>query len=257
MNPLLALAGRPVIGHRGAAASAPENTIESFRLALQLGAEALELDVRAAADGEAVVIHDPELDRTTDQRGPVAGWTVSQLKRADAGYRFATSGGDWSFRGRGVRIPTLREVLRTFPDVPLLVEIKERAVQRDVARAIAESAAHERVVVAGEDYAALAPFRNPPFVAGASRRDIAWLYFGGLVGMAPGRTGCRSYAVPTRFGILPVPTRRFARQAHARGATVHVWTVDQPEEAQALWELGVNGIVTNRPELIRGARGDS
>jgi glycerophosphoryl diester phosphodiesterase len=249
------LAARPVIGHRGAALYAPENTLESFQLALAQGADALEFDVRAAADGEAMVIHDPTLDRTTDLSGPVAGRTRAELSRADAGYRFQPAGGgSWPWRGRGVRIPTLREVLRQLPEVPLLIEIKEVGVQRDVALALLETGAAARAVVAGDDWRALDVFQAPPFTAGASKRDIARLYFGGLVGLAPPALVCRSLAVPERFKGLPVPTGRFVRQAHARGASVHVWTVDDAGTATTLWRRGVNGIVTNAPDRICAAR---
>jgi glycerophosphoryl diester phosphodiesterase len=248
---LLETNARPVIGHRGAAAHAPENTLESFALAVEHGADALEFDVRLAADGVAVVCHDPVLDRTTDRTGPVGALTSAELARVDAGYRFRTDeSGSRPFRGRGVRIPTLREVIATFRDTPFLIEIKEAGVQEAVARELLSSGAVERSVLAGSDWRALRAFRAPPFHLGASQRDIARLYFG----LGTPDPGCRCYAVPDAFHGLPVPTRRFVRRAHARGATVHVWTVDDPALARTLWDRGANGMVTNRPGEIRSAR---
>jgi glycerophosphoryl diester phosphodiesterase len=249
---LLDLTAHPVIGHRGAAAYAPENTMESFRLALRLGADALEFDIRRSADGEAMVFHDPTLDRTTDRTGPVAALTANQLREADAGYRFVDQAGVTSFREKGARIPLLREVVAEFRDVPLLIEIKESVVQEEVARVLRDSGAASRSVVAGSDWAALQAFRGPPFTLGASRRDIARLYF--RVGRPDER--CRCYAVPVSFHGLPVPTRRFVRAAGARRSTVHVWTVDDAQSALALWRNGAHGIVTNRPDVIRAARAD-
>jgi glycerophosphoryl diester phosphodiesterase len=242
---------RPVIGHRGAAAHAPENTIESFALALEQGADALEFDVRRAADGVPVVFHDPVLDRTTDRTGPVGALTSAELARVDAGYRFVDEAtGAASFRGRGVRVATLREVIAAFPSTPFLIEMKEAGVQEAVARDLADSGAVERAVLAGSDWRALLAFRAAPFHLGASQRDIARLYFG----FGAPDSACRCYAVPDAFRGLPIPTRRFVRKAHARAATVHVWTVDDAALARTLWARGVNGVVTNRPGEMRAAR---
>ena len=250
MNPLLDRRARLVIGHRGAAAYAPENTLASFRRALELGATALELDVRRSADGEAMVFHDANLDRTTDLSGPLAARTREELARADAGFRFVAGNGTLPFRGSGIGIPALRDVVVAFPDVPLLIEIKEIGVQDAVARVLLESRAADRAVLAGADHRALTVFGAAPFTPGASRRDIARLYFG--VG-APDPM-CRCYAVPDRYWGLPIPTRRFIRAAHRRESTVHVWTVDEPSLAVELWNRGANGMVTNRPDVILAER---
>lgn len=239
-----------MIGHRGAAAYAPENTLVSFRRALELGADALEFDLRCSADGIAVVMHDPTLDRTTDRSGPVGALTAAELSRVDAGYRFDPRGeGTFAFRGTGVGVPTLREVITAFPDVPLLIEIKEIEVQDAVARDLVDLGATDRAVIAGDDWRALTAFARAPFARGASRRDIAGLYFH----WGEPAPSCRCYAVPQRYFGLPIPTRRLVRAAHRRESTVHVWTVDQARAALALWQRGVNGIVTNRPDIIRAA----
>ena len=251
MSLLLNTAARPVIGHRGAAAYAPENTIESFRRALAIGAEAIEFDVRGSADGQAVVIHDPTLDRTTNLSGLVGKLTVAQLRRADAGHRFSPDNSTATpFRGRGITIPTLVEVIAAFPGVPLLIEIKEIEVQAAVAAALIAGGATDRAVLAGSDWRALQAFREPPFHLGASQRDIARHRFG----LAAPDPRCRCYAVPDRWHGLPVPTKRFCRNANAAEATVHVWTVDDARSALLLWRTGVQGIVTNRPDVIRTAR---
>jgi len=250
-NPLLDFGTRPVIGHRGASAYAPENTLASFHRAAELGADAFEFDIRASKDGEPMVFHDPILDRTTDQTGPVAQRTVAELKLVDAGYRFSSDGGNtFPWRGLGARIPTLQEVLTIFPSMPMLIEIKEREVQHAAARVLLETGAVSRTVVAGNDWKALRAFEQPPFTLGASRRDIARLYFG--IG-AP-HPACRCYAVPDRYYFLTVPTRRFVRRARQRNSSVHVWTVDDPGAARQLWSTGVNGIVTNKPDVILNAR---
>jgi glycerophosphoryl diester phosphodiesterase len=248
---LLDLAARPVIGHRGAAAYAPENTMASFQLALEQGADALEFDVRTTLDGEAVVLHDPTLERTTDATGPLRLRRLKELEQVDAGYRFSPDGGTtYPYRGKGLRIPLLRQVLADIPGVPLLIEVKEPEAQTAIARVLRETGAFIRAVLAGSDWRSLQAFRSPPFHLGASRRDIAQLYFR----LGEPDPACRCFAVPDRFKFLPVPTRRFVRAAHNRRASVHVWTVDEPTLARHLWANGVNGMVTNRPDVILKAR---
>ena len=248
---LLDLAARPIIGHRGAAAYAPENTMASFHLALEQGADALEFDVRVTRDGEAVVLHDPTLERTTDAVGPIRLHTLKELDQVDAGFRFTPDAGrDYPWRGKGVRIPRLRQVIEDLPAVPLLIEVKEPGAQDAIARVLRETGAAARAVLAGSDWRSLQAFRAPPFHLGASRRDIARLYFR----WGEPDPACRCFAVPDRFKFFPVPTRRFVRAAHRRSATVHVWTVDDPALARRLWANGANGMVTNQPDAILKAR---
>jgi glycerophosphoryl diester phosphodiesterase len=249
---LLDLAARPIIGHRGAAAYAPENTMASFHLALEQGADALEFDVRVTRDGEAVVLHDPTLERTTDAVGPIRLRTLKEVEQVDAGFRFSPDGGrDYPCRGKGVRIPRLRQIIEDLPAVPLLIEVKEPEAQEAITRVLRETGAADRAVLAGSDWRSLEAFRAPPFHLGASRRDIARLYFG----WGEPDPACRCFAVPDRFKFFPVPTRRFVRAAHARAASVHVWTVDDPSLARRLWANGANGMVTNRPDVIAKVRG--
>src|SRR5215207_5091471 len=198
-NPLLDLSARPVIAHRGASGQAPENTLPAFELAVQQGADAFELDVRLTRDGAPVVVHDATLERTTDLTGPVRARTLAELRMADAGHWFtADARRSYPFRGRGVRIPTLAEVLWSFPAIPVLVEVKEPDVQEAVRRALTEEQATERCVVAAEDDAALTLFREGPIACGASGRDIAELYFAVMLRRRLPRPRYRLLSVPLR-----------------------------------------------------------
>ena len=255
MNPLLDLSARPVIAHRGASAHAPENTLPAFELAVKHGADAFELDVRLTRDGAPVVMHDETLERTTSLVGLVRARTLAELRAADAGWSFTPDGGrSLPFRDRGVRIPTLAEVLWTFPAMPVLVEVKEPAVQEAVRRVLVDEGASERCVVASEDDAALESFREGPIACGASARDIAELYFAVLLRRRLPRPRYRLLSVPLRHRGLPVPTRRFVAAARRLGCPVHVWTVNDPATARRLWARGVAGVVTNEPEEIRLVR---
>src|SRR5215212_7629564 len=113
------------LAHRGASDIAPENTIEAFRLAVEAGAGGLELDVHITRDGRLVVIHDATVDRTTGGTGAVSGMTIDELRGLDAGYKFSPEAGPTRpYRGRGVRVPTLDEVLEEFPGVAVNIDIK-------------------------------------------------------------------------------------------------------------------------------------
>jgi glycerophosphoryl diester phosphodiesterase len=247
VNPLLDPARRLVIGHRGAAGEAPENTIPGFELALARGADALELDVRVTGDGVPVVLHDPTLDRTTDRSGPVAAVPLADLGQADAGHRFTPDGRTFPWQGRAIGIPTLDDVLAAVPDAPLLVELKTPAAGPAVRQLLEERGAAGRCVVAAFQSAALAPFPRPAFRRGATRADTARLWLAALAGL-PLRSGSYDLlAVPERWHGLPVATRRLVRVARAAGYPVHVWTVNDGRTARRLWSWGVSGIVTDYP----------
>jgi glycerophosphoryl diester phosphodiesterase len=254
-NPLLDLSTHPVIAHRGASGEAPENTMAAFELAARQGADALELDVRLTADGIPVVLHDATLDRTSDYRGVLVTLRASDLRAIDAGARFSPDGGrTFPFRGGDVRVPTLREVLRGLPEMPVLLEVKEVAAQDPVRQVLVEERAVERCVVASENHAALAAFREPPFATAASGPEIAALYRAVLFRRVPASVPYRCLSVPLRYRGLPVPTRSFVSAAWKLGCPVHVWTVNEPATARLLWSRGVAGVVTNLPREIAAAR---
>jgi glycerophosphoryl diester phosphodiesterase len=251
-NPLLDLSARPIIAHRGASGHAPENTLPAFELAGREGADAIELDVRLTADGVPVVIHDPTLERTTGLRAKPADFTLAQLREADAGARFSPDGGrTFPYRGIGVAVPTLTQVLRALPDMALLVEIKEARAQEAVRQVLIDERAAGRCVLASDESAALAAFGAEPFLRASSRREISALYWGALLGRQAAAAGYRLLSVPARYRGLVVPTRRFNAAARAIGCPVHVWTVNDPALARRLWASGVAGIVTNFPDRMR------
>lgn len=258
MNPLLDLSARPVIAHRGASGYAPENTLPAFELAIRQGADAIELDVRLTADGVPVVLHDATLDRTTDRRGPLGTLSLAELGAVDAGARFSPDGGrTYPFRGAAVRVPTLAEVLRGFPEIPVMVEVKEATAQEAVRRVLLEESAAERCLLASEYHTALQIFRQPPFVVAASGPEIGALYRGVLLRRGPDQVAYRALSVPERYRGLRVPTRSFVAAARRLGCPVHVWTINDQSVAQRLWGSGVAGIVTNLPDRIAAIRGSS
>ena len=258
MNLLLDPDAHPVIGHRGASGLAPENTMQSFALALEQGADALEFDVRLTSDGVPVVLHDPTLGRTCDRIEPVEALSAATLAEADAGYRFSGDGGaTWPFRGRQIGIPRVAEVLERFPETPLLIEVKEVRAARPLAKLIRERGAEGRVVVASFLEEALLPcYEAPPIPTGASRQGILRLWLAAMTGFPAPGARYRTYAVPDRFRErIHVPTARFIRAARRAGCPVHVWTVNDPERAGYLWGQGAAGMITNFPaEMVQKRR---
>jgi glycerophosphoryl diester phosphodiesterase len=155
--------------------------------------------------------------------------------------------------GSGERIPVLTEVLERFPDLPLIVEVKEVAAALPTARDLQRHGASDRVVVGSFLHTALAPFGGGGFHRSASRRETAWAWTAARVGMGSGPAAYEAFTVPERQGALRVVDRAFVRAARRAGRPVHVWTVDDPADAGRLWALGVAGIITNVPACMRGS----
>lgn len=258
------LAGAPLlIAHRGGAALAPENTITAFGRALRWwGADLLEIDVHATRDGEAVVIHDATVDRTTDGSGAVADLPLARLLQLDAGHRFTPDGGrTYPFRGRGISIPTLSEVLQRFPDARINVEIKDARAQEPVWRAVTDHAAAHRVLIAAEELPCRVRFREYPGPVSASKQELKSFYLHHqLRGGALYVPTTDAFQMPERYGGRQVLSPRFIREAHEKNIAIHVWTVNGRDNMERLLDWGADGIMTDRPDLLatvlhdRGAR---
>ncbi len=255
MNILLDGSARPVIGHRGNRAHAPENTIESFTQAVAAGADAIEFDVRITADGIPVVHHDPTVNRTTDGSGEIARLTFDELKRLDAGANFSIDGGKtFPYRGKGHRIPSLDEVVEAFPSTPLLIEIKTPAASNAVRKSIEAHKAEARTLVDSSHHQALTPFHDSSIPYGAASNDVARLMWEVVTGFTITAAKHKALCVPLNYNGLPLPVKRFARVGPKYDWRVHVWTINDPTVALDLWKAGVNGIITDDPALMLQAR---
>jgi len=242
-----------LFAHRGASAHAPENTIEAFRLAQDQGARCLEMDVHLTADEELVVIHDNSVARTTGRRGRVENMTLAELQRLDAGRKFSTDyGRTYPYRDRGLKIPTLAEVLESFPRMGMTLELKRtrEGVANAVARLLEQKGASTRVIVASHEHELIADFRaSAPHVATGFSKDEARdllmrLRDGNLSGYeAP----ARFFQVPEYKGLRRVVSKPVIEAVHALGGEVHVWTVNEPVHMKRLLDWGVDGIMTDDP----------
>jgi glycerophosphoryl diester phosphodiesterase len=244
------LAGSPLlIAHRGGALLAPENTLLAFERALTWwDADVLELDVQPSREGEAVVLHDATLDRTTDGTGPVRALPLPELRRLDAGHRFTPDGRTFPFRGRGIGIPTLAEVLDTFPAARLNVEIKDAACAPAVLRAIERAGARHRVLVAAGSRRNRVPGYRPNSAAVGDVRLYVLLHFLGLGRLR--RPAVDAFQVPEERAGRRWLTPRIVAQLQSMNVPVHVWTVNLEADMERLLEWGVDGIITDRPDLL-------
>ncbi|XXF75890.1 glycerophosphodiester phosphodiesterase [Myxococcaceae bacterium GXIMD 01537] len=246
------------ISHRGGALLAPENTMAAFRMAVErFRTDMLELDVHLTRDGEVVVAHDATLERCTDGVGQVADFTLAELSRLDAGYRFTPDEGrTFPFRGQGVRIPTLRELLRAFPSLRLNVELKPDApgAEEALLRVLREEGALERVCLGseldtvGERLAALAPDACHFYPRDAL---AAWVLAVRAGGPPPEDARYSVLDMPLYFGDVRLVDEHLLATASAHGKWVNVWTVDDPEEMRRLLHEGIGGVMTDRPDLLR------
>jgi glycerophosphoryl diester phosphodiesterase len=252
-----------LFAHRGGGLEAPENTIEAFAAGLAAGCERLELDVRATSDGEVIVLHDETLDRTTDGRGLARAQTLAEIRACDAGARFVAGDGSQPFRERGVRVPTLAEVLEAFPGVPLNIEVKqsEPAIESAVLAVLDRFEARRQVLLAAEKGPIMERIRAVAtnVITSFSVEDVAiflqhW-QDGTLAGYRPPGVALQ---VPPSFMGKPVVTEEVVALAHDLGLEVHVWTIDDEVEMERLLDLGADGIITDRPTVgakVFGRRG--
>lgn len=271
------------IAHQGGEIEAPSNTLYAFKTAKDKGADVLELDVHATADRELVVIHDATVDRTTNGEGRVDSMTLKEIKELDAAHWFVPGCGtchgkkerDYAYRGiatgdkryRGdphrfgandFTIPTLREVLETFPNDLINIEIKVTApdtqpYEQELAELLAEfDRGDDTIVVSFLDHAVEAFKVHSSEVSTATGTGQTGFFWASSQGPAPGLPNPRYQAlqVPIVFEGLTVVTEDFVADAHANDLAVHVWTINDRETMAWLIDIGVDGIMTDRPTLL-------
>lgn len=246
--------GALVVGHRGAAAAAPENTLPSLRRAVEDGADTVEFDLRATVDRRLVLIHDETVDRTTDGTGAVAQMTLEEIRELDAGHAFTTDGGrSHPFRGEGVRIPTLDEALDALGDLPAIVELKSVAAGQRLATWLEDRPdAAERMLVGGFEPEAAGPPSRLARWRGAWQDELVPYVLLGKVGLAAlAAPDADALMVPERKGLVRIVTGRFVDRAHRDGLGVHVWTVNRPDRMRALLAMGVDGLLSDAPARVR------
>jgi glycerophosphoryl diester phosphodiesterase len=230
-----------------------------------MGVSYLELDVRMTCDGHVIVLHDPSIDRTTDGSGIAAQMTLRELKRLDAGYRFRPEKrSGFPYRGRGVRIPTLEEVLASCPPVFINIEVKqsEPAMEEALEAVLERCDALPRVLLASKRLEILERIRRrfgDRVATGISHEEgvrfARWFILGRRRGP---RLRGQALQIPETFAGIRYINESLVQAAHDAGLEVHVWTVNDPRRMHKYLEMGVDGIMTDFPDLFFGlkARGE-
>lgn len=251
--------GPLALAHGGGQRLWPDNTLTAFQGSVALGADVLEIDIHQDADGVFRVIHDATVDRTTNATGRVEELSGTAFDTIDAGYRWTTTGpssaddGEYQYRGQGVRVPTLKEALQEASGVAVNIELKQDDADagRLLCSQLREEGVTERVMVASFHDAPLKAFREacPEVATSASRSEVTLFYV-----LARARLAAlysppfEALQVPVKQGRIPVIVPSLISAAHARNLRVQAWTINDADEMARLLDVGIDGLITDRPD---------
>ncbi|MDA0708573.1 MAG: glycerophosphodiester phosphodiesterase [bacterium] len=241
-----------VIAHRGGWGLWPENTLYGFQRAVDLGADMLEMDVRATADSVLVILHDETLDRTTNGKGPVGDWTLKELKSLDAGYTWTGDGGQtFPYRGSGLAIPTLDELFDALPHARMNIEIKQPDILTALGALIRRHHVADRVMIASFDSGLLRRFRSqfPEIATSAGLSEGVLFYVLSRLHLgAAYHPNATALQIPYRFWRFDTTHPAFLSAARTHHLKIHYWTINDAKTMRSLVDLGVDGIITPFPD---------
>ena len=252
--------------HQGGAREAPTNTLYAMTKAVEAGAHGLEFDVHRTKDGEIVLIHDDTLERTTNGSGRVADHTLEELRRLDAAYWWVPGATDdhdpdtpadrYILRGqapenRDLGIPTLNELMERFPSMPYTIEVKAEAAVEPLIRILAKNGRQEDLIVTSFKDSVVRDLarRAPDLPLAPGKWKSYEIFFRARLGWL-GESDYVAVQVPPRTALFTVVTKSFIEASHDAGLAVHVWTIDEVAEMRRLIDLGVDGIMTDRPSVL-------
>jgi glycerophosphoryl diester phosphodiesterase len=238
--PYLEHPGPIAFAHRGGASEAPENSWAAFEHAVSLGYGYMETDVRTTADGVAIALHDPTLDRVADRPGALRSMSWAQVRACKL--------------ADGREPPPLEELLAAWPQLRWNIDIKRTEAVRPVVEAIRRTGSVDRVLVASFSGSRAARARatlGPGLATGAGRWAVAGLVAAKVVKFWPAPSHAVAAQVPPREGLITIVDHAFLRACHRAGVVVHVWTINEAAEMDRLLDLGVDGIMTDRPSVLK------
>ncbi len=249
-----------VIAHQGGDGLRPSNTMAAFENAVRLGVDVLEMDVHTTADGVLVVIHDASIDRTTDGTGRVQDYTFAALTQFDAGYDWPTlaeesARTDRPYRGQGITIPALDEVLRAFPEMRMIIEIKQKTppIPSALCDLLREYDRTAITMVASFDGGAIRDFRQtcPEVVTSAVQDEILPFFALSTLGLSRAyHPVAAGFQVPEYASGLHVVTGQFVANAQAHNIVVQPWTINNAADMRRMLDLNVDGIITDYPDVL-------
>ncbi|HET7144266.1 MAG TPA: glycerophosphodiester phosphodiesterase [Anaerolineales bacterium] len=248
-----------IIAHQGGDGIWPGDTLFAYEKAVEIGADVLEMDAHITKEGEIVLMHDERVDRTTDGTGLIENLTLSELSKLDAAFQWSNDDGKtFPYRGQGIQVPTLRELFEKFPEKRYLIEIKltKNPINKPLCDLIHEHSMQDKVVVASFHDDAMSLFREacPDIATSASKGEVLPFVLLGKIlfsgWLSPEYQSLQvPYETSESYGI-PVLTKRFIQEAHAKNVRVEPWTVDDPELMKQYIDWGVDGIITDRPDIM-------
>jgi glycerophosphoryl diester phosphodiesterase len=250
-----------VIAHQGGDDLWPGDTLYALEQAAALGVDVLEMDIHITKDGVLVVMHDETVGRTTNGTGAIEAMTLAEIKQLDAGYNWSPDDGvTFPYRNQGITVPSLEEIFQAFPNYRMTIEIKktDHSMAAPFCTLIRKYDMQDKILVASFHDEAMKEFRQVcPEVATSSARQetttfvlLSKVYLGRLYSPK-----FQALQVPEESGGITVMTPSFVRAAHERGLRVEPWTIDDPEQMQLYIEWGVDGIMTDRPDLLMDVLG--
>ena len=245
-----------VIAHQGGDGIWPGNTIFAFQNAVDMGVDVIETDIRQTKDGVLVVSHDEYVDNKSNGIGRVVDLTLAELKTLDAAYNWPPKqDSTFPYRGQGITYPSLEEVFITFPDMRFNIDMKQSdpPIYTALCELVRKYNMQDKVIAASFSHETIAAFRElcPEVTTSGDEtetRNFVFMNFAYL-----GRLyspNFKVFQVPTKSSGITIMTPHFVRAAHERNLRVDVWTIDDPEEMKRLIAMGVDGIITDRPDLL-------
>jgi len=245
-----------VIAHQGGDGVWPGETMFAYQHAADLGVDVLEMDIHITKDGELILMHDETVDRTTDGTGEIESMTLAELKQLDAGYDWTPDEGKtFPFRGQGITVTTLEEVFQSFPDKNMTIEIKKSntSMIKPFCELIRQHDMQDKVLVASFYDDKMKEFRAEcPEVATSSAKQETTVFVLMSKAFLSGFYSPKfnSLQVPEESGGITVMTPSFVKASHARGLAVEVWTINDVDTMQKLIDWDVDGLITDRPDLM-------
>jgi glycerophosphoryl diester phosphodiesterase len=251
--------GVMVYAHMGGDGVWPGDTMFAYDQAAKLGVDAFDMDAHITSDGQIVLMHDESVDRTTDGSGQVEDLSLADLRKLDAAYKWSNDGGaTFPFRGKGIQVPTLEQVFQKYPQMRYLIEIKltRSPIAGPLCEVIHKYQMQDRVIVASFHDQAMQLFREncPDVATSAARNEVTAFVLLSKVGLS-GLISPQYQALQVPFETsesygIPVMTEAFIKAAHAKNLRVETWTLDDPNLFKQYAQWGLDGIDTDRPDLI-------
>lgn len=245
-----------VVAHRGDSHNYPENTLPAFLSAVRMGIDVVETDVHLTKDGQIVIWHDPTLERNTDGKGVIEEHTLSELRKYDAGYTFTKDGGKtFPFRGQGIKLSSLEEVLEACPEQRFNIDLKtnDTRIAEAYLSVIRGAKAENRVCTASFHMKNLETIRKiaPDLLTSVSTLEVIPLLLKSKLNLLPRQFDRKIiFQVPVKQYGVTIIDKNFIERMHKRGAVIMVWTINEEKEMRRLFSLGVDTIMTDNPALL-------